>query len=70
MPAALTPRRILQPGALAAFTVDTLVYPLDTLKTRVQATDYAERFPGRQGLYKGLWNGLGPVILVTLPSGE
>jgi hypothetical protein len=59
----------LQPGALAAFTVDTLVYPLDTIKTRVQATDYAERFPGRKGLYTGLWNGLGPVILVTLPSG-
>ncbi|KAF7512455.1 hypothetical protein GJ744_001390 [Endocarpon pusillum] len=32
-------------GAFAAFTVDLLVYPLDTLKTRIQSPNY-------QTLYK------------------
>ncbi|KAH0090347.1 hypothetical protein KCU66_g17645, partial [Aureobasidium melanogenum] len=31
---------ILVAGAFAAFTVDLLVYPLDTLKTRFQSPDY------------------------------
>ncbi|PWN41747.1 mitochondrial carrier [Ceraceosorus guamensis] len=56
------------PGALAAFFVDILIFPLDTIKTRVQAPDRATRFPNNRGFYKGLWQGLGPIIVVTLPS--
>lgn len=56
------------PGALAAFAVDVAVYPLDTVKSRVQAADYSQRFPNGRGLYRGLWQGFGPVVLATLPS--
>lgn len=55
-------------GGLAAFTVDLLIYPLDTLKTRLQATDYATRFPSGRGLYGGLYQGVGSVIIATLPA--
>lgn len=55
-------------GALAAFTVDLLIYPLDTLKTRLQAPDYATRFPSGRGLYGGLYQGVGSVIIATLPA--
>ena len=56
------------PGALAAFVVDCSIFPLDTIKSRIQSADFQERFPQRQGLYKGLWQGFGPVVLATLPS--
>ncbi|EPQ31972.1 uncharacterized protein PFL1_00170 [Pseudozyma flocculosa PF-1] len=55
-------------GALAAFSVDLLIYPLDTLKTRLQAPDYATRFPAGRGLYSGLYQGVGSVIVATLPA--
>ncbi|SPO23380.1 related to PET8 protein, member of the mitochondrial carrier (MCF) family [Ustilago trichophora] len=55
-------------GAVAAFTVDLLIYPLDTLKTRLQAPDYATRFPSGRGLYGGLYQGVGSVIIATLPA--
>ncbi|SPO22056.1 related to PET8 protein, member of the mitochondrial carrier (MCF) family [Ustilago trichophora] len=55
-------------GAAAAFTVDLLIYPLDTLKTRLQAPDYATRFPSGRGLYGGLYQGVGSVIIATLPA--
>ncbi|KAI4183543.1 MAG: hypothetical protein LQ346_006297 [Caloplaca aetnensis] len=55
-----------------AFTVDFLVYPLDTIKTRVQSPDY-RRFYTTNGainrsLFRGLYQGIGSVILATLPS--
>src|ERR1700710_988445 len=31
---------LIQAGAFAAFSIDLLVYPLDTLKTRVQSPNY------------------------------
>ncbi|KAN0063965.1 hypothetical protein ACQY0O_003571 [Thecaphora frezii] len=55
-------------GALAAFSVDLLIYPLDTLKTRLQAPDYATRFAGSRTLYSGLYQGVGSVIVATLPA--
>lgn len=58
-----------QPGALAAFVVGCSVFPLDTLKTMLQAIDCAQRFPGGRGLCVGLWQGFGPVVVATLPSG-
>ncbi|KAF2202712.1 mitochondrial carrier protein [Delitschia confertaspora ATCC 74209] len=66
---------ILVAGALAAFTVDLLVYPLDTLKTRIQSPKYAQLYTnGAAGavnqakLFRGLYQGVGSVIIATLPS--
>ncbi|KAI9674742.1 MAG: hypothetical protein M1817_001646 [Caeruleum heppii] len=69
---------ILVAGAFAAFTVDLLVYPLDTLKTRLQSPDYHRIYtrPLRDGvavvdkklLFRGLYQGVGSVIVATLPS--
>ncbi|OBT79193.1 hypothetical protein VF21_01757 [Pseudogymnoascus sp. 05NY08] len=66
---------VLIAGGLAAFTIDLLVYPLDTLKTRFQSRDYKRLYydPARNAvnkavLFRGLYQGVGSVILVTLPS--
>ncbi|KZF26404.1 mitochondrial carrier [Xylona heveae TC161] len=65
---------ILLAGAIAAFTVDLLVYPLDTIKTRLQSPDYKRLYTSNNGavnrsaLFRGVYQGLGSVILATLPS--
>ncbi|XMA11144.1 hypothetical protein WAI453_003935 [Rhynchosporium graminicola] len=66
---------VLLAGGFAAFTVDLLVYPLDTLKTRYQSPDYKKLYHdasknaiNRKVLFRGLYQGVGPVILVTIPS--
>jgi hypothetical protein len=87
-----TPRGIpRQAGAAAAFTVDVLIYPLDTIKTRYQSQAYLATYAspaakgggggGGQGggvlaggrravLFRGLYQGIGSVVLATLPAGE
>ncbi|ROW07033.1 hypothetical protein VPNG_06601 [Cytospora leucostoma] len=62
-------------GAAAAFTVDLLVYPLDTIKTRYQSQDYLKTFarsgPVKQApsnVFRGLYQGVGSVIIATLPA--
>ena len=62
-------------GAFAAFSVDLLVYPLDTLKTRIQSPEYRQRYVVQgsdsirtSALFRGLYQGMGSVILATLPS--
>ena len=64
---------VLQAGAFAAFTVDLLVYPLDTLKTRIQAPNYRELYTKPDGstkraLFRGLYQGVGSIIAITIPS--
>ncbi|KAK7513674.1 mitochondrial carrier protein [Phyllosticta citriasiana] len=66
---------ILLAGAFAAFTVDLLVYPLDTLKTRLQSPDFSRLFYNastntinRRALFRGAYQGVGSVIIATLPS--
>lgn len=61
-------------GAFAAFTVDLIVYPLDTVKTRLQSPDYKRLFtdgvnksPNR-ALFRGVYQGVGGAIIATLPS--
>ena len=59
---------------MAAFTVDLLVYPLDTLKTRYQSQDFIKpdgNSPfNKPFALRGLYQGVGSVILATLPAGE
>jgi len=61
-------------GAIAAFTVDLIVYPLDTIKTRLQSPNYEKRFANGNGtgpsraLFRGVYQGVGSVIVATLPS--
>ncbi|KAF2731191.1 mitochondrial carrier [Polyplosphaeria fusca] len=65
---------ILLAGAIAAFTVDLLVYPLDTVKTRIQSPDYKRLYTHaatnkpNPTLFRGLYQGVGSVIIATLPS--
>ncbi|KAF2656522.1 mitochondrial carrier [Lophiostoma macrostomum CBS 122681] len=65
---------ILLAGAIAAFTVDLLVYPLDTIKTRIQSPDYARFYVNtatqkpNPALFRGVYQGVGSVIIATLPS--
>jgi len=68
---------VLLAGAFAAFAVDLLVYPLDTLKTRIQSPDYKKIYydasrnaTNRKVLFRGLYQGVGSVILITIPSCE
>jgi hypothetical protein len=67
---------VSQAGAVAAFTVDVLVYPLDTIKTRYQSQG---SFTIRKQLasvgrapytaVRSLYQGIGSVVLATLPAG-
>ncbi|KAF2018706.1 mitochondrial carrier protein-like protein [Aaosphaeria arxii CBS 175.79] len=65
---------ILIAGAFAAFSVDLLVYPLDTLKTRFQSPNYYRYYVNpttqapKPALFRGLYQGLFSVIIATLPS--
>lgn len=56
-------------GAAAAFTVDVLIYPLDTLKTRYQSQDFIKSPVSKPLALRGLYQGIGSVILATLPAG-
>nr|POE50132.1 s-adenosylmethionine mitochondrial carrier protein [Quercus suber] len=63
-------------GAFAAFTVDLIVYPLDTIKTRFQSPDYLKRYTNgaanghgaNRALFRGVYQGVGSTIIATLPS--
>lgn len=50
------------------------MYPLDTLKTRIQSPDYARFYVNsatakpNPALFRGLYQGVGSVIIATLPS--
>ena len=61
-------------GAFAAFTVDLLVYPLDTIKTRLQSPDYKRLYTHgannavNRAMFRGVYQGVGSVIVATLPS--
>ncbi|KAI9683170.1 MAG: hypothetical protein M1829_005961 [Trizodia sp. TS-e1964] len=66
---------ILLAGGAAALTVDVLVFPLDTLKTRIQAADYKQQFTNpstglvkKSILFRGLYQGIASVVLATIPA--
>ncbi len=63
----------LQAGSLAALSVDILIYPLDTVKTRLQAgTSTKNDAPGAKAparlRFSGLYQGVGSVVAITLPA--
>ncbi|KAK3502407.1 mitochondrial carrier domain-containing protein [Neurospora crassa] len=76
--------QVLIAGSIAAFTVDLLVYPLDTIKTRIQSQDHQDVYasqkqhsaikgtlgtqPPKAALFRGLYQGIGSVIFATLPA--
>jgi hypothetical protein len=75
IPVRLTNHQQLQAGAFAAFSVDLMVYPLDTLKTRIQSPNYTRLYThastgsiNRAVLFRGLYQGLWSVVLATIPS--
>ncbi|KAI7331314.1 hypothetical protein KC315_g5199 [Hortaea werneckii] len=61
-------------GAFAAFSVDLIVYPLDTIKTRLQSPNYKTLYRNganntiNRSMFRGVYQGVGSVILATLPS--
>ncbi|ORY87968.1 mitochondrial carrier domain-containing protein [Protomyces lactucae-debilis] len=54
----------LMGGAFAAMAVDSLIFPLDTIKTRTQAQGGLKA----NGGYTGLYRGIGSVVACTVPS--
>jgi len=55
-----------QAGALAGTSVDTVLFPLDTIKTRLQS---AEGFQ-KSGGFKGIYAGLKSAVAGSAPSGK
>ncbi|KAL4796417.1 mitochondrial carrier domain-containing protein [Aspergillus venezuelensis] len=62
-------------GAIAVVTVDFLVYPFDTLKTRIQSPSYSTIYKDaatnkvkKNVLFRGLYQGVVSVVLSTIPA--
>lgn len=66
----LNPARTFQlgllAGAVAGFTVDAVLFPLDTLKTRLQMS---ARDPStRRALFRGVYDGFAPAVAASAPA--
>ncbi|PXF40310.1 putative S-adenosylmethionine carrier 2, chloroplastic [Gracilariopsis chorda] len=60
-------RIALGAGAVAGFTVDAVLFPLDTLKTRMQlASSAVPKSPA--ALLTGLYAGFGPAVVASAPA--
>jgi len=57
---------LLQSGSLAGFSVDVVLYPLDTIKTRLQSSGGFRHSGGFRGIYRGL----GSVAVGSVPGGK
>ncbi|RAL11548.1 putative mitochondrial carrier protein [Aspergillus homomorphus CBS 101889] len=62
-------------GAFAVVVTDFMVYPFDTLKTRIQSPNYSTVYKDattgnvkRSLLFKGLYQGVRSVVLATIPA--
>lgn len=53
-------------GGLAGMAVDTAFFPIDTLKTRLQAQEGFVKSGGFSGVYRGL----GSAVVGSAPGGE
>lgn len=54
----------MQGGATAGLVVDVSLFPLDTIKTRLQSVQGFQNAGGFQGIYKGL----GPQVIGSAPT--
>ncbi|KAJ3299514.1 hypothetical protein HK104_008610 [Borealophlyctis nickersoniae] len=59
-----TPKQALLAGAVAGTAVDTVLFPLDTIKTRLQAR---EGFRASGG-FRGVYSGLSSAVIGSAPS--
>lgn len=55
-----------QAGATAGLTVDVALYPLDTLKTRIQS----EQGLWKAGGFRQIYKGIGPIAVGSAPCGK
>lgn len=55
----------IQGGGIAGLTVDISLFPLDTIKTRLQSQQGFLKAGGFKGIYKGL----GPQAIGSVPTG-
>lgn len=53
-------------GATAGLVVDTSLYPIDTIKSRLQSKQGFSKAGGFSNLYRGLQ----PVLLGSIPNGK
>lgn len=51
-------------GGVAGLVVDVVLFPIDTIKTRLQS----EKKFWRAGGFRGIYNGLGPAAIGSVPS--
>jgi len=51
---------------MAGFCVDTVLYPLDTVKTRLQSSVGFMH----SGRFRGIYRGLGSVAVGSVPGGD
>lgn len=57
---------LFQGGAVAGMSVDIALFPLDTLKTRLQSQHGFRKSGGFSGIYRGV----GPTGLISPVSGQ
>ena len=53
-------------GSVAGLAVDLTLFPIDTIKTRLQA----EGGLAKNGRFKGLYEGMGSVAVGSAPGGK
>lgn len=53
-------------GGVAGLVVDIVLFPIDTIKTRLQS----EKGLWRSGGFRGIYNGLGPAAAGSAPTGK
>lgn len=51
---------------MAGFVVDVVLFPIDTIKTRLQS----ENGLWRSGGFRGIYNGLAPAAAGSVPTGK
>ncbi|KAJ6010952.1 mitochondrial carrier domain-containing protein [Penicillium sp. IBT 35674x] len=71
----VTALSIFLASTVASLSLDCLLHPLDTIKTRIQSREYVgslrgpkTSFLGDTRILRGLYQGIGPVLVTSFPS--